>query len=201
MDLAIRRVIEAIHTAPFRCVLAVTGGGTQAAALLLNVPGGSRTILEVLVPYGAQALADFLGGEPESFCSAETSVAMARRARERACWLAPSENVLGLGCTASVVSDRPKRGEHRFHVATHSDLHTAVHSLVLTKDARDREAEEAVVDGVILNALAEALGVADRIALTLLPGEEIQSRTEPAKHPLAQLLNGKLARLCVQTDD
>src|SRR5207249_454119 len=70
----------------------------------------------------------------------------------------------------------------------------------LTKIARDREAEEAVVDAVILNALAEALGVADGIALPLLPGEEIQSRTEPAKHPLAQLLNGRLASMCVQMD-
>src|SRR5438067_1229604 len=113
MDDATRSLIEALHAAPYQYALAMTGGGAQAAAHLLNVPGGSRTVLEVLVPYHGQALADFLGGEPEQSCSAETSRAMARRAYERARRLAPSAGVAGVGCTASLVSDRPKRGDHR----------------------------------------------------------------------------------------
>src|SRR5262245_13694199 len=108
MDLATRRLIEAIHATPFRCVLALTGGGTQSAAMLLNVPGGSRTILETVVPYSEQALTEFLGQRPGSFCSVETSLALAQRAHARARWLAPGETVVGLGCTASLVSDRPK---------------------------------------------------------------------------------------------
>src|SRR5262245_56627496 len=122
MDPATRRLIEAIHATPFRCVLALTGGGTQAAAMLLNVPGGSRTILETIVPYHERALAEFVGHRPESFCSMETSRAIAQRAHARARWLAPGETVIGLGCTASLVSDRPKRGDHRVQVATHSEV-------------------------------------------------------------------------------
>src|SRR5262245_60483194 len=117
MDAATRALIEALHRAPYQYALAVTGGGSGAVAHLLNVPGGSRTILEALVPYHAEAMAAFLGRHPEQSCSAETSRLMARRAFERARRLAPLGNAAGLGCTASLVSDRPKRGDHRFHLS------------------------------------------------------------------------------------
>src|SRR5690349_6017210 len=113
MDSATRSLIEALHGAPRRCVLALTGGGTSAAALLLTVPGSSRTILEVLVPYHEQALSECLGRRPGQFCAAATARAMAQRALERARWLAPGERVCGAGCTASLATDRPKRGDHR----------------------------------------------------------------------------------------
>jgi hypothetical protein len=199
MDPAIRRLIEAIHQAPHQCVLAVTGGGAQAAGLLLNVPGGSRTVLEVIVPYHDRALCEFLGRCPAQFCSAETTRAMADRAAERARWLAPGEAVVGVGCTASLASDRPKRGDHRFHVAiSAAGLHT-VSSLTLSKGARDREGEEALLDAVLLNALAEAFGVPERFELPLLPGEELHVEREPGGL-LEAFYRGELARLCVERD-
>src|SRR5947209_20610919 len=110
MDAATRRLIEQLHCAPYQYVLAVTGGGTQAAAHLLNVPGGSRTLLEILVPYHAQSLSEFLGGEPEQSCSVETGRAMARSAFERARLLAPGPVVAGFCCTANLASGRTTRG-------------------------------------------------------------------------------------------
>jgi len=200
MDPATRRLIEAIHAAPFQCVVAVTGGGTQAVAKLLDVAGASRTLLEAITPYHARALDDFLGFSPTSYCSVETSVALARRAHARASWLAPGESVIGLGCTASLVSDRPKRGEHRFHVATHSELGSICCSLTLDKGGRDRESEEAVVDAAIFNALAAAFGIVERVEMPLLPGENMVRESVDAQHPLAQLLQGNLANVCVEAD-
>jgi hypothetical protein len=200
MDLAIRRLIEAIHAAPRRCVLAATGGGTQAIALLLAVPGGSRTILEAIVPYHEQAMLDFLGHRPDSFCSAETALAMAVRAHERARWLAPGEDVLGLGCTASLVTDRLKRGDHRLHVATHSALGSRIACLTMTKGARDREGEEALVDTVLLNLLAEANGVAERLMLPLLPGEELYVQQPPTQESRSRFLAGEVATICIDVD-
>ncbi len=115
MDPALRPLIEAIHRSNFKCVLALTGGGAGAIAQLLSMPGGSRSILETVVPYSEEALIEYLGRRPESFCSMATSGEMACRAYNRACWLAPGEAVVGIGCTASLASDRPKRGDHRFH--------------------------------------------------------------------------------------
>ena len=122
-------------------------------------------MLEVVVPYHDRSLIDFLGRMPEQFCSASASQALAVRACERARQLAPGQAVVGLGCTASLATDRLKRGEHRFHVAVHTHGRTTTHSLTLTKGARDREGEEAVLDAVLLNAGA-ALAVYDAPALT-----------------------------------
>jgi hypothetical protein len=174
MDPAARHLIESIHQAPLRCVLALTGGGTGAAACLLEVPGGSRTILEAVIPYGEQTFGEFLGHRPEHFCSAATSQAMARRARDRARWLAPGQLVLGLGCAAGLATDRPKRGDHRFHISWVRGGRVVTYSLVLAKGARDRAGEEQVLDAVFLNALAEACGVKDRVEVPLLAGENLQ---------------------------
>src|SRR3954452_8849400 len=154
MDAATRLLIEQLHRAQAQYVLAVTGGGTQAAAHLLNVPGGSRTVLEILVPYHAQSLSEFLGSEPAQNCSAEAGPAMARSAFERARHLAPGSIAAGFACTASLATDRPKRGEHRFHIAAHTGHGSTAWSLTLNKGRRDREGEEAVVDAVLLNAVA-----------------------------------------------
>src|SRR5262245_4744028 len=116
MDEGRQRLIDSIHAAPGLGVIAVTGGGATAAAELLAVPGASRTVLEVLVPYCQAALADFLGAAPEHACSTETGQALAARALARAEQLAPDEPVFGLGVTASLATDRPKRGDHRFHL-------------------------------------------------------------------------------------
>src|SRR5437763_6490058 len=173
MDAATRQLIERLHRAPCQYVLAITGGGTQAAAHLLNVPGGSRTILEVLVPYHAQSLSEFLGGEPEQSCSAPTSRVMARSAFERARHLASGSVVAGFGCTASLATDRPKRGEHRVHVAAHTAHGSTTWSLTLSKGRRDREGEETLVDVVLLNAVAETVGVPLRLPVPFVDGETL----------------------------
>jgi hypothetical protein len=204
MDSATRALIEAFHReAPYAYVLALTGGGTDAAAQLLNVPGGSRTVVEVVVPYSERALADFLGRSPESYCSAATALDLARAALERARRLAPGVPVAGIGGTASLATDRPKKGDHRFHLAVlTSPTHGSAVSLVLHKGARDRPGEEAVLDAMLFNTMAEVFGVAARVEVGLLPGEQPhREQVEPS--PLARLLAGDPngpAALCIEPD-
>jgi hypothetical protein len=200
MDPTTLTLIEHLHASSGRYVLALAGGGTTAAAHLLSVPGGSRTILEVVVPYHGQAVADFLGYAPDHYCSAPTARALARRAYERATWLAPRELVVGVGCTASLATDRPKRGDHRVHLAVDSGQRCLSYTLTFTKDIRDREGEESIVDAMLLNALAEALGVAERLPLALQPPEEVQVECVPAAGPLAALFRGEAAAVLVESD-
>ena len=155
-------LIAALHVAPQQVVLALTGGGSQAIARLLEVPGGSRTVLEAIVPYASTALADWLGGEAEQSCSAPTARAMAMASWMRAKELAPDADprqMVGIGATASLVSDRPKRGEHRVHVAVQTATSTATHSLVFDKGERDRAEEEELTAELVLLGLAEACGL------------------------------------------
>ena len=200
MDDPVRGLIARLHQSPYRCVLAATGGGAGAIAWLLSVPGGSRTVLEAAVPYAEESLAVYLGRRPESFCSVPTSRDMAIRAQQRARWLAPGAPTVGVGCTASLRSDRPKRGDHRFHVSVHTGVRTHTHSLVLVKEARDRTAEEEVLDRVLLNLLAEAFGLSDRLGVALLPGEEVVVETRAESDALARFLGGETDALCVGAD-
>ena len=200
MDDPVRRLIALLHQSPYRCVLSATGGGAGAIAWLLSVPGGSRTVLEASVPYAEESLAESLGRPPESFCSIPTSRNMAIRAQQRARWLAPGAPTVGVGCTASLRSDRPKRGDQRFHVSVHTGVRTTTHSLVLVKEARDREAEEEVLDRVLLNALAEAFGLPDRVSVPLLPGEEVIVETRTEGDALARFLGGETDALRVDAD-
>ena len=200
MDDSVRALIVLLHQSAYRCVLAVTGGGAGAVAWVLSVPGGSRTVLEACVPYAEESLCEYLGRRPESFCSVATSRDMAIRAQQRARWLAPGAPTAGVGCTASLCSDRPKRGDHRFHVSFHTGVRTATHSLTLVKDARDREGEEHILDLVLLNVLAEAFGVPDRLGVPLLAGEEIVVETTTDGETLARFLAGETAALCVEAD-
>jgi hypothetical protein len=170
-----RRVIEAIHQSSTQAVVAVTGGGATAISDLLAVPGGSRTLLEALVPYSSQSLTEWLKREPEHYCSETTALAMASVACRRAMQLAPvaGGQPIGVGCTASLVSDRPKRGAHRVHVAVQSATCTRSYTLVLAKGLRDRVGEERLTADLVLSALAEVAEVADRPNLALLQDEVV----------------------------
>jgi hypothetical protein len=200
MDEQVRQRIEQLHGSGWSYVLAVTGGGAGLAAWLLSVPGASRGVLEVVVPYHEEALCQFLGRRPESFCSTETAQLLARRALERARWLTPGRRVAGVACTASLRSDRPKRGPHRFHVAVCHPDQTVVWSLTLTKEARSRAEEEEIVDRVMLNLMLTRLQVAEPLPLALLPGETIEVEPCPDQDMLAALLAGRYPALLASVD-
>ena len=129
--------IAEIHRSPSMAVLVVTGGGSQALADLFVVPGASRTVLEALVPYSDRSMGEFLGYGPSQAVSAETAAALARKAYERALALRPSDDVpvLGVASTAALVTDRPRKGEHRAHVAVCGGGPVEVCSVTLEKDA------------------------------------------------------------------
>jgi len=189
-------LIERIHATPQQAVIVVTGGGASAISELLAVPGGSRTLLEAVVPYSEAALSAWLRRKPEQFCVEETALAMAAVAYERACTLAPAggdtaPSPIGLACTGSLVSDRPKKGEHRCYVATQTRTATASWSLVLEKGTRDRRTEETLVGRLILSALASSVGLAQLPALDLRPAENIVAHYAAGDSLLVELLEGK----------
>ncbi len=166
-------LIAQIHASPVMAMLVVTGGGTQALADVLAVPGASRTVLEALVPYTAASLTEFLGALPKQVVSVETAAALARAAYQRASTLHYKQEypIVGVSCTATLVTDRPKKGEHRAHLGVSSSAETHVYSLTLIKGARDRREEERVVSDLLLDILALTCGIP--VALNgSLPGEE-----------------------------
>ncbi len=191
-------LVEAIHAAPRRLVLALSGGGSRALADLLEVPGASRTVLEAAVPYNEGALLAWLGGRPDRFCCAETARAMAMVAFHRARQLAEpeAESLAGLACTAGLATDRPRRGEHRAHVAVQTGDETACWSLHLAKGRRTRRDEEQLVGTLVLNCAAEACQVAGRLPLSLAADERLDCRRAAARPAWRELLLGRREVAC-----
>ncbi len=201
-DAAWQQLISALHASGRKAALAITGGGSGAVGELLRVPGGSRLLVEAQVPYDGQALATFLGFTPPQAASAETAVAMAQRAQARAARLAPAgSDPVGLGATAALVSDRPRRGEHRFHIAFAGSAGMAHCTGVLAKGRRDRAAEEDLVARAILLWLARACGVAAPSPKDLLEADEHFAETAVAAgDPIDRLLAGEVARVTALPD-
>jgi nicotinamide mononucleotide (NMN) deamidase PncC len=169
--------IRAFHASGKQAVLAITGGGSAAISRLLAVPGGSRSVLEAVVPYANASLAQWLGREPDAYCSSETALMMAAVAWQRAARLAgETQNVIGIACTAALASDQPKRGAHRCWIATQSEHETQLTHLALTKGARSRAEEEAVAADLILAAAFEAAGLGHGTRPDLIADEKVHTK-------------------------
>ncbi|HEX2216713.1 MAG TPA: hypothetical protein VHG27_08510, partial [Xanthobacteraceae bacterium] len=194
--------ISCCHASGRKAALAITGGGSGAVGELLRVPGGSRLLIEAQVPYDALALASFLGFAPAQACSSDTAIAMARTARARAAKLVSAgTDLVGLGATAALVSDRPRKGEHRFHIAFANSAGIAHCTCVMAKGRRDRAAEEDLVSRAIVLWLARACGIAASSPRSLLDADEYYAETVVAAvDAIDQLLAGELDRVTVQPD-
>lgn len=193
MALELEELIAQIHGSSTRVVLAIAGGGSRAISHLLEAPGASRTVLEAVVPYSVASMGAWLGALPEQACSAPTARAMAMAAFRRA-WRYHGEpdQVAGIACTASLATDRPKRGPHRAHLAMQTAALTATRSLRLAKGMRSRAAEEDLVSRIVLNLVAEACGVAPRLALDLRDEERVDQSLAVAPAPWRDLLLGRV---------
>jgi hypothetical protein len=201
-DASWQQLISTLHGSGRKAALAITGGGTGAVGELLRVPGGSRLLIEAQIPYDAQALATFLGFAPAQACSADTAIAMAQAARARAMRLVPAgSDLVGLGATAALVSDRPRRGEHRFHIAFANAAGIAHCTCVIAKGRRDRGAEEDLVARAIVLWLARACGIAAPSPRSLLDADEHYAETVvAAADAIDRLVAGEFDRVTVQPD-
>ena len=172
--------VVAIHEAEPQGVFVVTGGGSGLLSRLLSVPGASATVLEASVPYASQALTDYLGSAPEQSCSAVTARRLAMQAFSKA---RAYGGEFGFAITASLATNRSKRGDHRAYLAYQDASATRVWTLALEKGTRSRAEEEDLVAGHALAALAFALGISP---VPDLPCEEALDDTG-----LAELLRGE----------
>ncbi len=192
MDNDIQQLIESIHTSGRQMVVVATGGGATAIGQLTGVPGASRTLLEGLCPYSPESLSQFLGAATASACSADTSRIIAMAAWTRATKLGGEVRpaLVGIGCTAALASDRPKRGDHRVHVSWQTEFATGTLSLTLAKGARSRWQEESVAARMVLCAIAKALEISS-VEISLTGDERIVDDVKTAPPEWSELLLGE----------
>ena len=137
----------------------------------------------------------YLGYEPRSLCSKETAADMARRARDMGMsrFTEQGATLVGVGVTAALTTDRPRRGRNRCFVSivgTSVDINLGIE---LHKGSRSRIDEEELVDRLVLNCIAEAFGVTERVELGLLPGELIEDHVLGAAYWYERLIDSRVA--------
>jgi hypothetical protein len=171
----IHALVQAIHATPTKVVVITTGGGTAILPTLLERGGGSATLIGGIVPYDPEETISILGGKPDKVVSEPVgrSLAMAayQRAKNRS-----NGPVAGIGST-SICQRTPEErlGRlHAFYVAFQTATKTVslsleyddAHEIFGTEDAYAiRAAEENLNVLMMLNAVAEACGLSERIAL------------------------------------
>jgi nicotinic acid mononucleotide adenylyltransferase/nicotinamide mononucleotide (NMN) deamidase PncC len=148
-------LLEPLAAKRLQLVMAATGGGSQAICALASTPGASEVLVEGLVPYSRHAIDRLLGGPQEQYCSPKAARRLAVAAWQRAvdCGVAP-EQAVGAAVTASLATNRPKRGSHRVHVAVQTLASTGTSSLQLSKGARNRIEEEDLASRLLCDAIA-----------------------------------------------
>jgi len=193
----IQTLVRRIHESPWQLVLVAAGGGIQGIAELFKIPGASQTVLEAVIPYSPPALEAWLHGKPDHACAEPTARSMAMAAFLRARQLhslmgnAASAPLAGVSCTASLVTDRPKKGAHRIHIAIQRADVTRSVSLVLTKGARSRSEEEQIASLLFLQAMAAACDLEPDWTVPLLPGETLEPHMAEAPESWQRLILGE----------
>src|SRR5690554_1268270 len=107
--------------------------------------------------------------------------------------------VFGLGSTATIATDRAKRGDHRVACAVRDGLGSVTYALTIEKGARDRDGEEELVSLVLLGAVADACGVFGASPLPLMAAEELRTEYR-ASELLAAVAAGERELAVVMPD-
>ena len=175
--------IRKLHSAPPVGVFYITGGGSLLISDLLQVPGASSTVLEVVMPYSTASLSELLRVIPEEYCSDSTARMMAMLAYLQAKQLSnQTQNSFGFAITASLRSRQKKKGQHRAHIALQTKNTTVSWHLDLKNDVLSRKAEERLVADTGLLLLIKLINE------NLRPSH-IRARTAKATKPLIELMN------------
>ena len=194
-------LVQRIHDSDTLAVVAVAGAGTEAISWLVGVAGASRTVLEILVPYASTSLTEFVGSEPDQFVSEDTASAMAKSAYRRALQLREgSAPVVGIACTATIATDRTKRGDHRCHIAAWSGNGISTFNLTYVKGLRDRAGEDEIASKLVLRALAESAGLPFDLDLHLHDSEEVTGTRASYPNAIDALMSEHIEKAMVHSD-
>jgi len=207
-DRATASMVLALHASPVLGSFVVTGAGSRFLSWLFSEGGSSATVLDAQIPYAQNALNDYVGQAPEQNVSESTAVAMAEEAYWKALRLDAlahpesigDREIIGVACTATIATNRLKRGEHRAHIAVRSSFGTSASAIWLEKGVRDRSGEEEIVSRALLNAITSTAGIPDMLPLELSASERYEEFHQVAENPLTNVSSGDVPFVLIDGD-
>jgi hypothetical protein len=186
------KIIEKIHSSPYRFVIVSSGGGTNAISEILKIPGASKSVLEAYVPYARESLDYYLLKQPDHYCSLDTTLSMAAKAYSAAKKIDPNsnhKNLLGIAVTASLATNYLKKGEHKFFIAIQTYKYSSSFSYSFKKGELTRNQEEQIVTEHIIKAIAQASGIKN---ISIPQSSSLATKTVKAEKSWVQLVDNKI---------
>ena len=190
---SLKKLISDINNNDAKLVLTIAGAGIQAAKWLLDIPGASKTVLEIQIPYSDNSMSDVLGYMPEQFVSEQTGLDMARRAFERSLILrTQNERVIGVACTAAITTDRDRHGDNHAYICLWTADARHVEHLTLEKGIRDRQSEDHIISQSIINHIS--MGILNRSDLNInfQNGDTSDKKIQEYSNEIQALLAGQI---------
>ena len=126
---------------------------------------------------------------------------MAKSAYRRALHLREgAAPVVGIACTATIATDRTKRGEHRCHIAAWHSSGVNTYNLTFIKGLRDRAGEDEIASKLVLRAIAKSAGVEFDTDLRLDSSEGVQSTAKRYEDPIEALMTGHVEKAILRAN-
>ena len=130
----------------------ITGGGTSILPEVLSQPGASSTILDARIPYSINALSRLLKHQPKQACSQTVANDLAMTAYQNATEIGNSDiPIFGVGCTASIATNRERQGKDRFYIGIQTSQKTYNSEMILERDSR------AIQESIIVESIWQGL--------------------------------------------
>ena len=136
----------------------------HAVGWFTMIPGASKSIVEIGVPYGKGAFINLLGYEPTSYVSQETALSLAEKAylnsqlyelldHKGEIEQIEYKEVIGVGVTGALKTTYEKKGEHQAYICLMGDI-SYIYHLKFKKDLRMREDEDFITSDIIIQLIS-----------------------------------------------
>ena len=189
----LKETILGFNNSDKKLMLIISGAGIQAAKWLLDVPGASKTVLEIRVPYSDKSMNSLLGYTPEHFVSEATVLDMAKKAYEKSITLRTrNEKVFGIACTAAITTDRTRRGNNHAYICLWSPNSRNIEHLTLEKGKRDRIDEDHIISQSIINTISMEILNKSIFDLELDSGDSYEKTNLKYSTEIQSLLAGQI---------
>jgi len=172
--LTIKNLVNKIHSSRFQGCFSITGGGMKIIDYLFKTPGSSKTILEIIIPYSKHSLSDFLSENLDSHVSHLEAINMAEKSYLRSKALSNNPDIFGLSCTASISTNRLRKGDDRAYIAWYSKFSNGYTSVLFEKNIRKRVEEDIIISKIILNTISKIIGINEYLKINLYESEKLE---------------------------
>ena len=183
----IHDLIPKIHKSSHQFSFVFAGGGGLSIGKILGTPGASNTVLEWTAPYAKKALDDYLGKSPLSYCNIKTTLDLSVKAYHRALKLKEknsSSPVGGFALTASLATNREKKGPCRFFLCCEQNQKSHVVSCSFGETDNTREKQEEFIANCVTTLLAKVCGIKAEFPSS---DNKLSYETQAAKHSWIQI--------------